>query len=76
MNTQTRTTTRQPARRSRSRDFYQRYDLLLASWFLLPRRLQQEMQFLRADLHEELASWRSDRPKPDWSAYADRIRLI
>jgi hypothetical protein len=62
--------------RSRSRVFYQRYDLLLASWFLLSRRLQQELQFLRRDLHDDLARWRPDQPKPDWNAYADRVRLI
>jgi hypothetical protein len=71
--------TRRPARassRSRSRDFYQRYDLLLANWFLLSRRLQQELQFLRRDLHDDLARWRPEQPKPDWNAYADRVRLI
>jgi len=63
-------------RRSRSRDFYQRYDLLLASWFLLPLRLQRELQYLRLDLHDDLARWRPDAPKPDWNAYTDRVRLI
>ena len=62
--------------RGRCREFYQRYDLLLANWFLLPGRLQQEMQFLRADLHDDLARWRPDRQKPDWSGYADRVTLI
>jgi len=71
--------TLKPARgssRSRSRDFYQRYDLLLANWFLLSRRLQQELQFLRRDLHDDLGRWRPEQPKPDWNTYADRVRLI
>ncbi len=62
--------------RARYRDFYQRYDLLLANWFLLTGRLQQELQFLRMDLHDDLARWRPDQPKPDWNAYADRVSLI
>jgi hypothetical protein len=62
--------------RARCRDFYLRYDLLLANWFLLTKRLQQELQFLRLDLHDDLARWRPDQPKPDWSAYADRVSLI
>jgi hypothetical protein len=79
MNTPPLTAMRKPARRngrSRCRDFYQRYDLLLANWFLLPGRLQQEMQFLRKDLHDDLARWRPDQPKPDWNTYADRVSLI
>jgi len=34
-----------------------RYDLLLANWYLLTNRIQQEIEEVRHDLHEELACW-------------------
>lgn len=58
------------------RDFYDRYDLLLASWYLLTSRIQQEILVVRRDLHEDLASWRPPQPQPDWNAYADRVNVI
>ena len=62
--------------RAKRRDFYDRYDLLLANWYLLTNRLQQEIEEVREDLHEELAGWRPDQPEPDWTAYADRVNTI
>jgi hypothetical protein len=58
---------------TKRRDFYDRYDLLLANWYSLTSRLQQEVQLIRRDLHDDLARWRPHQPEPDWSAYADRI---
>jgi hypothetical protein len=63
-------------RSARRRDFYQRYDLLLANWYLLTNRIQQEVEQVRQDLHEELAGWRPHQPEPDWNAYADRMNSI
>jgi hypothetical protein len=61
---------------AKRRDFYHLYDLLLASWYLLTNRMQQEILALRQDLHDELASWRPQQPEPDWDAYADRANMI
>ena len=62
--------------RAKRRDFYDRYDLLLANWYLLTNRIQQEIEEVRQDLHEELACWRPHQPEPDWNAYADRMNMI
>jgi hypothetical protein len=62
--------------RARKRDFYRRYDVLLANWYLLTRRIQQDIESLRQDLHEELACWQPDRPEPNWNAYADRMNTL
>ena len=63
-------------RRAMRRDFYRRYDLLLANWYLLTSRIQQEIESIRQDLHNELARWRPHLPEPDWSAYADRMSRL
>ena len=55
------------------RDFYRRYDVLLANWYLLTSRIQQDIESLRQDLHEELARWQPYGVEPDWNAYADRM---
>jgi hypothetical protein len=65
-----------PEVRSKRRDFYDRYDLLLANWYLLTNRIQQEIEQVRQELHEELASWQPHQPQPDWNAYADRMNVI
>jgi hypothetical protein len=67
-----------PNRESRSMrsDFYRRYDLLLANWYLLTSRVQQEIESIRCDLHEELARWRPHHPEPDWSTYSRRMRTV
>jgi len=57
-------------------DFYRRYDVLLANWYLLTSRIQQEILSIRQDLHDELARWRPHQPEPDWNAYADRMSMI
>jgi len=57
-------------------DFYRRYDLLLANWYLLTNRIQQEIEAIREDLHRDLASWQPHHPEPDWNAYADRMNVI
>ena len=62
--------------RATRRDFYQRYDLLLANWYLLTNRIQQEIEQIREDLHAELARWRPHQPQPDWSVYADRMNML
>jgi len=62
--------------RAKRRDFYDRYDLLLANWYLLTTRVQQEVMEVRQDLHEDLASWQPHQPEPDWNAYADRVNTI
>jgi hypothetical protein len=62
--------------RAKRRDFYQHYDLLLANWYLLTNRIQQEIEEVRNDLHEELACWQPHQPEPDWNAYADRVNTI
>jgi len=61
---------------AKRRDFYDRYDLLLANWYLLTYRIQQEIEQIRQELHEELAGWQPDQPEPDWNAYADRMNVI
>ena len=43
---------------AKRRDFYHRYDVLLANWYLLTNRIQQEIERIREDLHDELACWR------------------
>src|SRR5258708_33458135 len=62
--------------RATRRDFYHRYDLLLANWYLLTDRIQQEIEQVRNDLHEELACWQPHQPEPDWNAYVDRMNVI
>jgi hypothetical protein len=62
--------------RTKRRDFYRRYDVLLANWYLLTHRIQDEILSIRRELHDELASWRPHLPEPDWRAYADRMSLI
>ena len=63
-------------RRAMRRDFYHRYDLLLANWYLLTSRVQQEIESIRQDLHNELARWQPHLPEPDWRAYSDRMSTI
>jgi len=58
------------------RDFYHRYDLLLASWYLLSSQAQQQINSIRQDLHEDLGRWRPQQPEPNWSAYAARVETI
>ena len=62
--------------RGKRRDFYDSYDLLLANWYLLTNRIQQEIESVRQDLHDELAGWRPHLPEPDWTAYAHRMSMI
>jgi len=62
--------------RAKCRDFYHRYDLLLANWYLLTSRIQEEILVVRRDLHDDLACWRPYQPEPDWNAYADRVDMI
>jgi hypothetical protein len=62
--------------RGKRRDFYDSYDLLLANWYLLTSRIQQEIETVRQDLHDELAHWRPHLPEPDWNAYAHRMSMI
>jgi len=79
MNTQSDAESREVARRengARRSEFYLRYDLLLANWYVLTDRLQQEILALRQDLHEDLARWRPRQREPVWNAYADRVNLI
>ena len=79
MNTPSSSNLRKPTRgtnRARRRDFYCRYDLLLANWYLLTERIQREIETIRQDLHDELASWRPHQPEPDWTAYAHRMNRI
>ncbi len=56
--------------RAKRRDFYDRYDLLLANWYLLTNRIQQEIEEVRHDLHEELACWQPHQPVAAASAGA------
>ena len=58
------------------RDFYHRYDLLLASWYLLPSSAQRQIESIRQDLHEDLGRWRPQQPEPNWSAYVARVNTI
>src|SRR6266700_6890764 len=60
-------------KRAQCRNFYHRYDLLLASWYLLTNQIQQEIEMVRHDLHDDLACWRPHQPEPGWNAYADRV---
>src|SRR5258708_10447875 len=62
--------------RARRRDFYHRYDLLLANWYSLTIRIQQKMLLVRQALHDDLACWRPEHPEPDWNAYANRVNMI
>jgi len=62
--------------RAGKRDFYRRYDVLLTNWYLLTSRVQQDIESLRQDLHEELARWQPHQPEPDWNAYADRMNRL
>jgi hypothetical protein len=63
-------------KRARRRDFYHRYDLLLANWYLLTNRMQRQIEVIRGDLHDELGRWRPHEPEPDWDAYAERVNMI
>jgi hypothetical protein len=63
-------------KRAKRREFYHRYDLLLANWYLLPNRIQQEIEAIREDLHDELARWRPHEAEPDWNTYSDRVNMI
>ena len=63
-------------KRARRRDFYDRYDLLLANWYLLTNRMQRQIEVIREDLHDELGRWRPHEPEPDWNAYAERVNMI
>jgi hypothetical protein len=79
MNTPSFTGSRRAGRRetlAKRRDFYHRYDLLLANWYLLTNRIQQALQLVRQDLHHDLACWRPHQREPDWNAYVDRVNLI
>jgi hypothetical protein len=62
--------------RAKRRDFYHRYDLLLANWYLLTDRIQQQILLVRQDLHKDLANWRPHQPEPDWASYANRVGTI
>ena len=62
--------------RAKRGDFYRRYDVLLANWYLLTHRIQDEILSIRRELHDELAAWRPHRPLPDWHAYAHRLNAI
>ncbi len=62
--------------RAKRRDFYHRYDLLLANWYSLTNRIQQEILVVRQDLHDDLACWRPHQPEPDWTTYAERVNMI
>lgn len=63
-------------RRAKRHDYYRRYDVLLANWYLLTHRIQDEVLSIRQELHDELASWRPHLPQPDWHAYARRLNAI
>jgi hypothetical protein len=58
------------------REFYRCYDQLLANWFSLSAWIQEEIQYFRQDLHDDLALWRPQEPEPDWTAYANRVEAI
>ncbi len=60
----------------RRREFYRCYDLLLANWFSLSAWVQEEIQYFRQDLHDDLAQWRPHGPEPDWSLHAHRVEAI
>jgi hypothetical protein len=62
--------------RAKRRDFYNRYDVLLANWYLLTSRVQQEIESIRHDLHADLARWRPHLPEPDWHGYAHRMNTV
>lgn len=63
-------------RRAKRRDFYNRYDALLANWYLLTHRVQHEIESIRRELHDELAHWRPHLPEPDWNTYAQRMSMV
>ena len=56
--------------------FYRRYDLLLSNWHLLTARMQDDIESLRQDLHDQLAHWNPGQPAPDWKAYFERMNAI
>jgi hypothetical protein len=62
--------------RAKRRDFYNRYDALLANWYLLTHRIQEEILAIRQELRDELASWRPHLPEPDWHGYAHRMSMV
>jgi hypothetical protein len=62
--------------RAKRRDFYNRYDALLANWYLLTSRVQHEIESIRQELHSDLARWRPHLPEPDWHAYAHRMSML
>jgi hypothetical protein len=62
--------------RAKRGDFYRRYDVLLANWYLLTHRVQEEILSIRRELRDELASWRPHLPEPDWHVYVDRMNMI
>jgi hypothetical protein len=62
--------------RAKRHDFYRRYDVLLANWYLLTHRIQEELLSIRRELRDELASWRPHLPEPDWHAYVARMNMI
>jgi hypothetical protein len=43
---------------------------------LLTNGVQEQIEQVRQDLHDELAGWRPHQPEPDWNAYADRVNII
>src|SRR5258708_27924571 len=59
--------------RAKRRDFYDRYDLLLANCYLLTNRIQQEIEEVRYDLHDELAYWPPHQPEPHSHHYAAHV---
>jgi hypothetical protein len=61
---------------ARRRDFYHCYDLLLANWYLLTSPIQQDLESVREDLHDDLARWRPHEPELNWGAFADRLKTI
>jgi hypothetical protein len=58
------------------REFYRRYDLLLANWYLLTGEIQQQVEAIRRDLHVDLGRWQRHLPEPDWSAYSLRLQAV
>jgi hypothetical protein len=57
-------------------EFYRRYDLLLANWYLLSGQVQQQVESIRRDLHADLGNWRPHLPEPDWSVYSRRLQAL
>jgi hypothetical protein len=60
----------------RCTDFYSRYNLVLANWFVFSERTRRELQTVRDDLHDELARWQPAKGKLNWNAYAERMNAI